>query len=188
MSKALIICDSEKATEYFSDVLTQNGYDEITVVDNADEGKRRLIEFDYEICLINCPLRGSNCEQLAIDIAEKNICQVIMFVKAEYVDEITDKVENYGVITVSKPISKQLFWSALKLAKVAQRRVSIAQQENAKLQKKLDNLKLVSRAKCLLIAYEGMDEEKAHKYIEQYAMNERMSRTEVVRMVINKYS
>jgi len=188
MSKALIICDSPKGVEYFADVLSQNGYDEITAVDNGEEGKRKLIEGDYELCLINAPIRGSSGEQLSIDIAEKNVCQVLLFVKAEYMDEITEKVENYGVITVSRPISKQMFWSALKLAKVAQRRISLAQQENAKLQKKLESLKLVSKAKLLLISYEGYNEEQAHKYIEQYAMNERMTRTEVATMVIERYS
>lgn len=58
-----------------------------------------------------------------------------------------DRVEDYGVITVSKPISRQMFWSALKLARVAQRRITMAQKENAKLQKKLDSLKTVSQRK-----------------------------------------
>ena len=32
-------------------------------------------------------------------------------------EEITEKVEDCGVITVAKPISRQMFWSALKLAR-----------------------------------------------------------------------
>lgn len=76
-----------------------------------------------------CTLRKESGEQLSIDIAEKNICQVILFVKAEYSEEIMDRVEDYGVITVSKPISRQMFWSALKLARVAQRRITMAQKK-----------------------------------------------------------
>lgn len=103
-------------------------------------------------------------------------------------DEVTEKVEDFGVITVSKPISKQMFWSALKLAKVAQRRITMANKQNELLKEKLEDLKLVSRAKILLVSYEGMSEEQAHKYIEKYAMNERMSRVEVAQMVIRRYS
>ena len=135
MDKALIVCDVPKGIEFFRDFLMQNDYKEITVVDSGEEARRMLVDKDFDLCLINAPLRKESGEQLSIDIAEKNICQVILFVKAEYSEEIMDRVEDYGVITVSKPISRQMFWSALKLARVAQRRITMAQKENAKLQK-----------------------------------------------------
>ena len=102
-------------------------------------------------------------------------------------EEITERVEDFGVITVSKPISRQMFWSALKLAKVTQKRIDMAQMENMKLQKKIEDLKLVSRAKCVLIEYQGMSEEEAHKYIERQAMDQRMTRVEVAKDILNRY-
>ncbi len=187
MSKALLVCDTPKGVEYYRDFLMQSEYEEITVADNAEEAKRKVSEFDYDVCLINAPIRNSSGEHLAIDIAEKNVCQVILFVKAEYQDEITERVEDFGVITVGKPINKQLFWGALKLAKVTQRRMAMAQKETRKLQSKLEDLKQVSRAKCLLISYKGMSEEEAHKYIEKKAMDDRLSRVDVARDIIRQY-
>lgn len=187
MGKALLVCDIVKNVDVFRDLLIQNDYLDITVADNGEEAKRRVVEYDYDICLINSPIRGDNGEQISIDIAEKNICQVLMLVKAEYQEEITEKVEDFGVIVVGKPINKQLLWGALKLAKAAQRRINMAQKENQKLQFKLDNLKQVSRAKCLLISYEGMSEEDAHKYIERKAMDDRLTRVDVAKMIINMY-
>ncbi len=187
MGKALIICDAPKGVDFFRDFLSKNEYEDITVVENGNEARRRLVDYDYDVCLINAPLRGENGEQLSIDIAEKNICQVLLFVKAEYLEEITENVENYGVITVGKPISKQMFWSALKLAKVAQRRITMAKKENEKLQSKLESLKVVSRAKCLLISYCKMTEEEAHKYIEHRAMDDRVTRLDVAREILRTY-
>lgn len=187
MNKVLIVCDAPKGTEFFRDFLAQNGYEDILVVENGEEARRILVDTDFDLCLINAPLRKESGEQLSIDIAEKNICQVILFVKAEQCDEIADCVEDYGVITVSKPISRQLFWSAIKLARVAQRRITMAQKENAKLQQKLDGLKTVSRAKCLLISYCGMSEEDAHKYIERQAMDKRLSRLEIAKDIVHTY-
>lgn len=187
MSKALIVCDSPKGTEFFEDFLKKNEYEEVIIADNGEEAKRILVEQDFDICVINAPLRGDSGEQLSIDIAEKNICQVLVAVKAEYMEEITERVENFGVITVSKPISKQMLWSAIKLAKVAQRRITMAQKENEKLQKKIENLKIVSRAKCLLISYCNMTEEEAHKHIEHKAMDLRMTRLEVAKDILRTY-
>ena len=44
------------------------------------------------------------------------------------------------------------------------------EKENTKLKKKLEELRLVDRAKCMLIAYEGMSETQAHRHIEKQAM------------------
>lgn len=187
MSSALIVCDSPKGTAFFKDFLTENFCQSIAVVENGQEARRSLVNGEYDVCIINAPILGDSGEQLAIDLAEKNVCQVILFIKAEYMEEVTEKVEDYGVITVSKPISKQLFWSALKLAKVAQRRIAMMQRENTKLKKKLEDVKLISRAKCVLISYENLSEEEAHRYIEKKAMDLRLPRIDVAKKVLKKY-
>ncbi len=188
MESALIVCSSSKGTDFYRDFLIQNGCQNVSVVGNGDEARRRLVEQDYDICLVNAPLPTESGEELSIDIAEKNVCQVILFVKAEVMEEITEKVEDFGIITVSKPISRQMFWSALKLAKVAQRRIRMAQKETQRLQHKIDDLKLVSKAKCVLIEYENMSEEEAHKYIEKHAMDARLTRVEIAREILALYA
>lgn len=187
MERALIVCDSPKGTEFYKSFLKENGIMDMVVADNGPEGKRKILDYDFDICIINGPINGQSGEQLSIDIAEKNICQVILFVKAEKIEEITEHVEDYGVITVAKPINKQIFWQALKLARVAQRRINMAHRESAKLEKKLEDMKLVSRAKLLLITNLGISEESAHKYLEKEAMDNRLSRVEVARAVIKQY-
>ena len=187
MDRALIVCDSVKGTDFYKSFLKENGIVDMVVVESGPEAKRTILEYDFDVCIINGPIQGESGEHLSIDIAEKNACQVILFIKADYFEEITEKVEDYGVITVSKPINKQMFWSALKLAKVAQRRISMAKKESAKLEKKLEDLKLVSQAKLLLITNLGISEESAHKYIEKQAMDFRQTRVEVAKEIINQY-
>lgn len=187
MSKALIVCESPKGADFYRTFLLQNDFSDALVLDSGEKAKRNLANSNYDICLIDAPLRDCNAIQLAIDIADKNICQVILSVKAEHIEEITEQVENFGIITVGKPLNRQLFWGAIKLAKVCQRRLEITQQENKKLQKKLEEMKFISRAKCLLIYHEGKNEEDAHKAIEQRAMNERMTKIEIAKEIIRTY-
>ena len=188
MENALIISDSPKAASFFQDFLKQYGFSDFTVVQNGEQGKRVLAEREFDVCVINTPLLGSYAENLAMDIAEKNICQVILFVKTDFYESIAEKVEDFGVITLEKPISKKMFWSALKLTKVTSKRLQIAQNEVKKLKKKLQEQKDISRAKCLLVEKERMSEEDAHRYIEKNAMNQRVSRREIAIQVIDYYS
>ncbi len=188
MDRALVICDSQKGAEFFQSFLTQNGLcDEVTVVTDADSGRRKIAQMDYDLCLINAPLKSENGDDLAIEIGDKNITQVILFVPGEYADDISAKVENFGVITVPKPIVKSNLFSAVKLAAVTQHRVNMARAQADKLQHKLDELRIVSRAKCVLVAALGVDEEGAHKYIEKMAMDQRMSRIEIAEDILRTY-
>ena len=187
MERALIICDNEKGTAFYKSFLKENGIIDIVAIDNGPRAKRTLMEYDFDLCIINGPIGGKIGEDLAIDIAETNICQVILFVKAEYIDEVTEHVEDYGVITVSKPINKQLFWQALKLARVAQRRINMAQRESKKLEKKLEEMKIISRAKLLLIVNQDITEKEAHKLIEKRAMDERITKVQVAHEIIREY-
>jgi len=187
MGSVLLVSETQKGIEFFTSFLSQNFCSEVVVAHNGEEAKRILIERDFEVCLINAPLKFDLGEKLSIHIAEKNICQVILVVKVEQLDEIAEKVEDYGVITVGKPINRQMLWSALKLAKVAQKRLFMMQKEKEKLQEKLEDIKLISRAKCVLISYLGMSEEDAHKYIEKQAMDMRSPRKEIALGILSTY-
>ena len=187
MERALIVCDNEKGTQFYKSFLKENGIIDFIAVDNGPQAKRTLMDYDFELCIINGPLGGNLGEDLAIDIAEANVCQVILFVKAEYMDEVTEHVEDYGVITVSKPINKQLFWQALKLARVAQRRINMAHKESQKLEQKLKDMKIISKAKLLLIINQDLSEEEAHKYIEKKAMDLRLARVQIAQEIIKEY-
>ncbi|SDB05254.1 response regulator receiver and ANTAR domain protein [Pseudobutyrivibrio sp. YE44] len=188
MERALIVCDSEKGTAFYKSFLKENGFIDMMCETSLVTAKRTIQDYDFDICLINLPIGGTNSIEHVVDIAEKNVCQILLFVKADIYDETTDKVADYGIITVSKPISKQLFWQALKAAMAAQRRISMAKRENLKLEKKLDELKTISRAKLLLIVNEDVSEEEAHKLIEKEAMDSRISRYQVALGIIEKYN
>ncbi|MBE5916928.1 MAG: ANTAR domain-containing protein [Pseudobutyrivibrio ruminis] len=187
MERALIVCDIEKTTAFYKSFLKENGYIDMLTVESIPAAKRAITDYDFDICFINLPIAGSNSIDYVIDIAEKNVCQILLFIKADYYDEITDKVADYGIITVSKPINKQLLWQALRHAMAAQRRISMAHNQSVKLEKKLAELKTISRAKLLLIINENLSEEDAHKYIEKSAMDLRISRYQMAMDIIKKY-
>lgn len=61
-------------------------------------------------------------------------------------------------------------------------------KENEKLRNKIEEIKIVDRAKLILMENENLNEEQAHKYIEKQAMNERVSRYLVAKDILIKYN
>lgn len=73
------------------------------------------------------------------------------------------------------------------LLRSADSALSRLNRENEKLSHKIVETRLVDRAKCVLIQQLKLTEEQAHKYIEKQAMDLRMSREKVARVILQTY-
>ena len=187
MERVLLVCDSDKAREFCLEVLKKQGYPDVFVCTNGGEAKRRLLEHEYDFAVINAPLRMESAENVSVDIASKNLCQVILLIKNEYFDEAHAHTRDAGVITVAKPIHPREFAMAIDFSFIARARIGMIKNENKKLLKKINELKYVSKAKLLLIEVLGISEEEAHKKIEKTAMDERKTRLAVAKDIIDYY-
>jgi Na+-translocating ferredoxin:NAD+ oxidoreductase RnfA subunit len=131
----------------------------------------------YEALGVYLPLITTNCAVLG----------VVLLVKAEMADEVAARVEDAGVFVVPKPLNRALLFGAVKLAQAANRRIMGLQRQNNILQQKIDDIRLVDRAKCALIQYRLLTEPEAHKYIEREAMDSRRTRREVAQAILRMY-
>lgn len=173
--------------EWFREDLAKLNIEETHVVKTAGEARRIMIERVFDLLVINAPLSDENGVRLASDVIGSKANQVILMVKREYADEIAAKVEDYGIFTVEKPLSHAAFWLALKMTSAAFNRTRSFIDENDRLRKSLADIRLVNRAKCLLIEKLGLTEEEAHREMEKLAMNERIEKVTLAERIIKKY-
>lgn len=187
MENALIVTKSEKSAGLFSEILSAASIEKIVVAASCAEARRLLMERDFGIIVVNAPLPDETGEALSRHIAQQGYSQVILMVASEYFDAVSAVCEDDGVLTIAKPINKSVFWSALKLARAAQSRLTRAQAENRKLKQKIDDIRIIDRAKCLLISHLNMHENDAHKHIERQAMDMRITKREVAERILKTY-
>ncbi len=183
----LIVSSVIKATEFIKQQLSEFSVERIVIATSVSEARRLLNEQDFDIVIINSPLKDETGERLSRDITSKYKSQVALLVNADFYDDVSRKVEDFGVITVSKPINRNIFWFSLKLAKASHKRLSMIQNENAKLISKIEDIKIIDRAKHLLVSYLNMSEEEAHKHIEKQAMDGRITRRAVAERILKIY-
>lgn len=187
MESALIVTTLEQNTAYFTEILSAASINQILATQSCGEARRMLLERSFDMVIINAPLRDETGESLARHIASKGIAQVILIVKSEYYDAISAICEDDGVFTVAKPINRATLWSALKLARASQNRIARMREENSRLKQKIEDIRIVDRAKCILISYLNMNEQEAHRYIEKQAMDMRLSKREVAEGILKTY-
>lgn len=187
MEKALVITSSEKSAGYFSELLSAASVDQIVTLPSCGEARRLLCERDFDLVIINAPLRDESGESLARHIAVKGVSQVILVVAGEYFDAVSAICENDGVLTISKPINRSVFWSALKLARAARNRLTRMLAENTELKQKIEDIRVTNRAKYVLISYLNMSEQEAHRYIEKQSMDMRLTKRAVAEGILKAY-
>ncbi len=70
---------------------------------------------------------------------------------------------------------------------IANKRLAILQKENSRLQKKVNELREVGRAKCALVQYRHLTEQEAHHFIEKQAMDQRLSVLDIAEDILRTY-
>lgn len=187
MDSALLVSSSDKGHSTFVELLKAAEFTHITTAHSGNEARRMLMQSDYDLAIINAPLSDEFGHDLSCMVTENSYAGVILLTKSEVADQVSAKVENYGVLVVPKPISRPLFFQAVKLVSSSRRRLLGLKNENVKLQNKIEEIRLVDRAKCVLIQYLKLTEPQAHRYIEKQAMDMRVSRKEIALNILKTY-
>ena len=184
--RVLVAGSGDKIFDYISEMLPRTGYESVLRAGDAGEVRRMLLDSTVDIVIINTPLSDDFGVELALDLAE-GATGVMLLVKNELYDQVCYKVEDSGVLTLGKPMSRQGFYSAVKLLTAMTARLSKMEKANRTLQEKMADIRVVNRAKWLLIEHHHMKEQDAHYFIEKQAMDTRLSRREVAENIIRTY-
>lgn len=187
MERALIVSGSDKGLEAVEQLLKNSGYSQITAIKSGSEARRLINVTEYELIIINTPVSDEFGHELAIMMSETSTAGIILICRSEIADEVSDKIGEFGVCVVSKPINRSVFHQSLKLVQATRARVLGLKKENVKLLTKIDELRLINRAKCALMEYLKLTEPQAHRYIEKQAMDTRQTRKEVAMNILSRY-
>ena len=187
LDKTLIISGSEQALSLLSDLMKSYNGSQIVSASSGNEARRLINRTDFDMVIISTPLPDEFGNELAATIAEKTSAGVMLICKSDIAEEISEKVEVYGVCVLAKPLNKTLFFHSLKLLQATRARMLSVMKEYSKLQTKIEESRLINRAKCILIQYLKLTEPQAHRYIEKQAMDQRISKLEVAKNILKTY-
>lgn len=120
--------------------------------------------------------------------AHQSSAGVLLLVRGDSAGKLQPNLADYGIIVLEKPLNRLAVEQAITLMQAAAQRISKLQEENRRLVRKLDEMRLVSRAKCLLISERQMSEQDAHAHIERLAMDRRQTKQAVAEDIIEYYA
>ena len=184
--KVLVAGANDKTFALLQTLLPGSSYDPPLRAGSAGEAKRMVLDYAVDIAILNAPMRDEFGTQLALDLARDNV-GVLLLVPGESFDGVRDQVEDEGVMTLSKPLTRQTLEMGLHMITALRGKLLQMDRRNRALQEKMTDIRTINRAKWLLIEQLRMTESEAHYYIERQAMDTRLSRREVAENIIRSY-
>lgn len=184
----LIVSAVEKFNTSLNELLPDFKYYPVLFETSVSSAKRAMLEREFDFIIINSPLPDEDGIRFSIDVCSAKKSVVMIMVRNELYHSVYDKVSPHGVYLLSKPTSKQIVTTALDWLATTRERLRSLEKKKLSLEDKMQEIRIVNRAKWLLITELKMTESDAHRYIEKQAMDRCISKKEIAEEIIKTYS
>lgn len=184
----LVVSAAQKFQEALTQMLPGSEYYPVCTVTNIAAARRELLSRSFDFIIVNAPLPDEFGTRFAIDASQNSGSVVLLLVRAEVYEETNAKVIPQGIFTLSKPVAAQTLQQGLKWMASARERLRRMEKKATSIEEKMEEIRLVNRAKWLLIEQLKMTEADAHHYIEKQAMDRCISRREIALGIIKTYA
>ena len=184
----LTVSSTDSFNNSISSLLPKSKYSPQHIVSSVSAAKRVIAERSYDFVIINSPLPDDTGTRFAIDVCNSGNTVVLLLVRAELHEDVYDKVAEHGVFTLSKPTSKPTILTALNWMTSAREMLNKTQKKTLSIEEKMEEIRIINRAKWLLISNLKMTEQDAHRHIEKQAMDRCIPKRKVAEEIINSYT
>ena len=91
------------------------------------------------------------------------------------------------MLVLPKPASSQTVSQSLQLLGGTRERLRRMEQKTASIEEKMEEIRIINRAKLLLMEQLKMTEKEAHRFIEKQAMDRCVTRITIAQSILSTY-
>lgn len=184
----LLVAASDSFRAALSEILPTSRFQPLSFASNISEAKRALTDRTFDFVIISSPLPDESGIRFSIDCCNSFSTVVLLLVKSDLYPEVHDKVAEHGVFTLPKPTSRTILLQAIDWMISSRERLRKTEQKTLSIEDRMAEIRIVNRAKFLLISELQMTESEAHHYIEKYAMDNCIKKKAAAETIIKLYS
>jgi len=184
----LVVSASERFSAALNEFLPENSYSPVTAVSSVSAAKRAVAQRPFDLVFINSPLPDDAGLRFAVDCCQDRGAVAVIFAAADRYDQVCARVAERGVYVLPKPTPRGSMLRAVGWMVTTRERLRGLEKKVQPIEEKMEEIRLVDRAKWLLIGELKMSEPDAHRYISRQAMDRCVSKREVAEEIIRLYA
>lgn len=185
--KVALVSSSEKFNGAMLPLLPKNHFSPISVYRDAKSARRVISKEKPDIVIINTPLPDDFGTSLALDVSETDGVCVLLFTRAENYSELSSVLAPHGVLTLPKPTSPELTEEVVELMCATRERLRRIEIKKSFAEERMEDIRVVNKAKWFLIEQLKMTEQEAHRYIEKQAMDRCVTKRVIAENILSTY-
>lgn len=180
----LVVTKDIKTSTLISAMLVPPMFD-VILAEDFNEARRLCTERVFNIVIVD--FSDGEGTDFAVDISSCT-STILLLAPTQFFDQLSYRVEPYGILTITSPFDQFYFYNMIKIAIAVQYKVQVLSSQTIKLKEKMEEIRIVNRAKMLLMQNKEMSEQEAHRFLEKQAMDRSMKRIAVADEIIKNYS
>ncbi len=183
----LLASPSDRFNQTLCPLLPPERFSPVITVSSAADARRQMAARHPDLLLVNAPLPDEFGTALATDTCGAGATGVLLLVRAEQYADLCWQATAAGVLILSKPTPSALLLQSLTLLCGTRERLRRMEQKTVSMEDRMEEIRLVNRAKWVLIDQLRMTEQEAHRYIEKQAMDRCVTRRAVAESILATY-
>lgn len=183
----LIVSASERFRDSLLSLLPEAAYSPIVTAASVGEAERDRNQRDFDFVFINSPLPDDAGIRFAIDCCRSGGTVAVLFTAAALYEQVLARAAEHGVFVLPRPVPRDAILRGLNWMTAARERLRVYEKKARPIEEKMEEIRLVNRAKWLLISELKLSEPDAHRYITRQAMDRCLSKREVAEEIVRLY-
>lgn len=180
----LIVSGSEQFDAFMRKAVSGKRFSSIEFRKNAAAARRSIFDREFDLVVLNCPLPDEFGHEFALDITERSNASVLLAVPEEIYPDVQEHVTDSGILAVTKPVNPNRLEMAIRFLIAIQNRFYILERKVQTVSEKMEEIRIVNKAKLVLMEQRHMTEEEAHRLIGREAMNHGVSRRRIAEQIL----
>ena len=183
----LLITGSKDTAAHFAAFLPADRFAPELNVCSPLEAAYVLDETVYDVVVLDGTVPPDRASALAVRAGETGAAGVLLLAEADRFEAVSALAQAHGFMALPSPVDPEMLKQSLGMMAAVSQRLRALESRAEKLQAKMDEMRIVDRAKLLLIQRFKMTEKQAHRFIEKSAMDSCVTRRAVAEKIIRTY-
>ena len=184
----LLVSATDAFCDAVSALLPPAEFFPITRAIDLREAKASIARQDYDLILVNSPLSDGSGLSFCRKLCAETDAGILYLVRREQLEDIRPQAQTFGLVVLGKPLSSPALSQSIFDICCMRERLRGRSKKQQSVEETIEELRVIDRAKWLLIEYLRMTEEDAHRYIGRLAMQQQCSRRQVAENIIRTYA